>query len=146
MKYEAVYLYNNRNEFLGVSIKPVGGDRLQTVNIWTETEVDDFKKTLAGLNDEDLIRQFWPNAHDPEVGVLVENPNWEPLALHEESVPDWENSQVVDDDFGGIDMERSRISYKKALVPDPQEAQNRYFKAQEIVARKRAEVANSEKA
>jgi hypothetical protein len=146
MKYEVVYLYNNKNEFLGVSILAPSKDRLQTINIWTENEVDDFKKTLAGLNDEDLIRQFWPSAHDPEVGVLVEDPDWEPLVLHEESVPDWENSQVVDDDFGGIDMDKSQIVYKKASVPDPQEAQNRYFKAQEIIARKRAEVASSEKA
>jgi hypothetical protein len=143
MKYEAVYLYNNKNEFLGVSIKAIGADRLQTVNVWDETQAEEFKKTLAGLNNEEVIRKYWPNAHDPEVGVLVEDPEWEPLELHEEDVPDWDNSVIVEDDFGGIDLEQSNIVYKKAMVPDPTEAQNRYFKAQEIVARRRAELATS---
>lgn len=143
MKYEAVYLYNNKNEFLGVSIKSIGGDRLHSVNIWTEHETEEFKKTLAGLNDESVIRDFWPEAHDADVGVLVEDPEWEPLELHLEKVPDWDNSHVVDDEFGGIDMEKSTIVYKTDLVPDPTEAQNRYFKAQEIVARRRAELATS---
>jgi hypothetical protein len=142
MKYEAIYLYNNKNEFLGVSILAPSKDRLQTINIWTENEVDDFKKTLADLNNESVLRQFWPSAHDPEVGELVENPDWEPLELHEEEVPDWDASTIVDDEFGGIDMEQSKIVTKVALVPDPTEAQARYYKAQEIIARKRAELAN----
>jgi len=140
MKYEAVYLYNNRNEFIGVAIKKVNASLLHSVNIWTQTdeEIEDFRKTLDGLNNEDVLRQFWPSAHDPEVGELVENSEWEPLELHEEEVPDWDNSTIVDDEFGGIDMEKSQMVFKKAMVPDPTEAQNRYFKAQEIVARRRA--------
>jgi hypothetical protein len=139
MQYEAVYLYNNLNQFLGVSIKSVGSDRLQTVNIWTEGEVEDFKRTLGDLNNESVLRQFWPSAHDPEVGELVENPQWEPLELHEEEVPDWDASTIVDDEFGGIDTEKSNFVMMVAMVPDPTEAQNRYYKAQEIVARRRAE-------
>lgn len=139
MSYEAVYLYNNRNEFVGVAIKKVDAPKLQSVNIWRQTdeEIEEFKKTLAGLNDENKLRKFWPDAHDPEVGRLVENPDWEPLELHEEDVPDWERSTIVDDEFGGIDAEQSTIVYMKAGVPDPTEAQNRYHKAQEVVARAR---------
>jgi hypothetical protein len=48
------------------------------------------------------------------------------------------HSTIVDDEFGGIDQEKSTIVFKKAMVPDPTEAQSRYFKAQEIVARRRA--------
>ena len=141
MKYEAAYLYNGNNEFIGAVIKKVDVQQLQSVNIWSDSheEIEDFRKTLAGLNDEDAIRRFWPNAHDPEVGELVENPEWEPLKLHSASVPDWDASNVVLDEFQGIDMENSTIVYKDAMVPDPTEAQNRYFKAQEIVARRRAQ-------
>lgn len=139
-KFEAVYLYNRDQQFLGVAIKKTDAPLLHSVNIWSDSdeEVKDFKKTLAGLNDEQALRQFWPDAHDPEVGELVEDPEWEPLELHEETVPDWDASVVVDDEYGGIDMEESTIFYKKAMVPDATEAQNRYYKAQEIVARRRA--------
>jgi hypothetical protein len=139
MSYEAVYLYNSSNEFLGVAIKKADAPKLQSVNVWTDSPEDiaDFQATLAGLNDEQELRQFWPSAHDAEVGALVEDPEWEPLELHEEQVPDWEASTLVDDEYGGIDQEQSNIVYKPAMVPDPTEAQNRYYKAQEIVARKR---------
>jgi hypothetical protein len=140
MQYEAVYLYTGTQEFIGVAIKKVGVNKLQSVNIWSDSpsDVEDFKSTLAGLNDEEVLRQHWPSAGDPDVVTLVENPDWWPLKLSEELVPDWENSVVVDDEFGGIDTEQSKIVYKTAMVPDPQEAQQRYFKAQETVARNRA--------
>jgi hypothetical protein len=188
MKYEAVYLYTNTNQFVGVAIKKVGAPKLESVNIWSdsEEEVADFKRTLAGLNDEGRLRQFWPDAMDPEVVELVEDPEWEPLELHEETVIDWENSTVVAvkqpvwgyefnpnigaqigvdehgqpvfeggaapaknpqtgevewQDTDEIDRDASTFVQKKAMVPDPQEAQDRYFKAQEIVARRRADLA-----
>ena len=141
MKYEAVYLYTNTNQFVGVAIKKVGVAKLDSVNIWSDSpeDIEDFKKTLNDLNDESALRQFWPPAHDEEVGRLVNTDSWEPLELHEEDVPDWENSTIVDDEFGGIDMDQSNIVYRKAWVPDPTEAQNRYYKAQEQVARARME-------
>lgn len=137
-EFVAVYLYNNRNEFVGAAIKKADAPKLHSVNIWSTSETDDFRKTLADLNDEGFLRQFWPDAHDEEVGVLVEDPKWEPLELHEEEVPDWENSTIVEDEWGGLDNEKSTIVFKKDWVPDPTEAQQRYYKAQEIVARRRA--------
>lgn len=143
MPYEAVYLYDRNNQFVGVGIKKADADLLHSVNIWhqTEEELADFKKILEILNNESALRQFWPDAHDPEVGELVENLEWEPLELHEESVPDWDASTLVDDEFGGIDHAKSTIVFKKAMVPDATEAQNRYYKAQEVVARRRLESA-----
>lgn len=180
MKYEAVYLYNNRAEFIGAAIKKVDADLLQSVNIWhdTEEEFEDFRKTLASLNDEDTLRKFWPDATDPEVIELVDDPEWEPLELREDQVPDWSRSTVVmvkepvwgwefDSQIGPIsengvpegavvpaknpttgivewkdtdeiDHEASDIVYVTKRVPDPMEAQNRFFKAQEIVARRRS--------
>jgi hypothetical protein len=135
-KFEAVYLYDRTNQFVGAAIKKAGVLKLDSVNIWTQEEAADFKKALDDLNDESEIRAFWPDAHDPEVGELVENPAWEPLELHEEDVPDWDNSDIVEDEYG-IDVDESTIVYKKAMVPDPTEAQQRYYKAQEIVARRR---------
>lgn len=182
MKYEAVYLYNNSNEFIGASIKSVEGDRLHSVNIWTNSpeDVEDFRKTLAGLNDEQWLRQYWPDAEDPAVLELVES-DWEPLELHEQKVIDWDNSQIVMvkqpvwgfwfnsnagpvitvngeevpegavepapnpdtgivewEDTQEIDNEASTFAHKMAMMPEPNEAQARFFKAQEIVARSRA--------
>lgn len=139
-KFEAVYLYNNVNEFVGAAIRKAGANQLQSVAIWTSEETDDFRKTLTDLNDEDVLRQNWPDAHDEDVGHLVDNPEWEPLELHEEEVPDWEKSELVEDEFGGIDNAKSTIVFKKAWVPDPTEAQQRYYKAQETVARQRIPV------
>lgn len=140
MSYEAVYLYDRNNQFVGAAIKKADVLKLESVNIWSDDpdQVEDFKKTLADLNHEQLLRQFWPDAHDEEVGALVGDPTWEPLEVHEEDVPDWDASTIIDDEFGGIDQEKSTIVFKKAMVPDPTEAQNRYYKAQEIVARRRA--------
>lgn len=135
--FEAVYLYTNRNEFVGVAVKKTNVLKLHSVNIWGPEDSLDFQNTLNALNDEQELRQFWPNAHDPEVGELVEDPDWERLALHEEDVPDWDNSVIVEDEFHGIDNEKSTIVFKKAMVPDPTEAQTRYYKAQETVARRR---------
>lgn len=145
MQYEAVYLYNNRNEFVGVAIKKAGVPKLQSVNIWSDSseDVEDFKRTLNGLNNETELRAHWPEAHDPEVAELVEDPEWMPLELHEEDVPDWDASTIVDDEWGGIDTEASTIVYKKEMVPDPTEAQDRYFKAQEVVARRRLDKVHS---
>ena len=142
--FEAVYIYSGRNEFIGAAIKKAGVPKLESVNIWTTEETEDFKETLSGLNDEDRLRQYWPDAHDPEVGELVENPEWEPLELHEEQVPDWDQSELVEDEFGGIDTAKSNIVYVKAWVPDPTDAQNRYYKAQETVARHRMNAYQSE--
>jgi hypothetical protein len=141
MQYQTLYLFDQNNALVGLAIGKTGVQKLQSLNYWNpkdSVEIDDFKRTLAGLNDEDTLRAFWPDADDPDVARLVEDPEWEPLELHEEDVPDWDASTVVDDEFGGIDQERSNIVFKKAQVPDPTEAQNRYFKAQETVARKRA--------
>src|SRR5687768_5434425 len=96
VQYEAVYLYDRNNQFVGAAIRKTDVLKLESVNIWTQDETEDFKKTLSGLNDEQELRAFWPDAHDPEVGVLVEDPEWEPLELHEEDVPDWDNSTVIE--------------------------------------------------
>jgi hypothetical protein len=139
MQYEAVYLYNNRNEFIGVAIKKANYPQLHSINIWMDDpeDVEDFRQTLTALNEEGALRQYWPSAHDAEVAALVENPEWEELKLHEEEVPDWDASTIEEDEYGGIDYEQSNIVYKRAMVPDPTEAQARYYKAQETVARAR---------
>jgi hypothetical protein len=137
MSYEAVYLYDRNNQFVGAAIKKADVLKLESVNIWTQEDSDDFQKTLTDLNNEQLLRAVWPDADDPQVEELVLDPDWEPLELHEEDVIDWDASNLVDDEYGGIDFANSDVVYKKAMVPDPTEAQNRYYKAQETVARRR---------
>lgn len=191
MKYEAVYLHNRAGEFVGVAIHKVGTQKLHDTNIWTESQsnVEEFRATLERLNDENVLRQFWPNAMDPEVVELVENPDWEPLTLKKEAVIDYDASTIVfikqprwgwefdsnagaqigfDDekaepiyegavvpkanpdtgevewyDTEEVDTDASRFVRKFANAPDPIEVQNRYFKAQETVARARALAASA---
>lgn len=180
MKYEAVYLYNNRNEFVGVAIKKTDAPQLQSINIWSDNpeDIEDFKRTLTSLNDEDFLRKFWPDASDKEVTDLVEDPTWEPLTLKKDSVVDYDASTIVfakepvwgyefsstagpigpdglpeggpvpkaNPDTGvvewketqEIDREASTFVHKEVMAPDPMEVQERFFKAQEIVARRRA--------
>jgi hypothetical protein len=170
MKYEAVYLYTSEGLFIGVSIRKADTLKLHDTNIWTQSskDIEDFKQTLARLNDEDTLRHYWPDAFDKEVTDLVEDPTWEPLELHEESVPNWAESTLVykkvsafgydydsttdsvqpkpNPETGRVEWRQSDeidddatiIIYEQKKVPDPQEVQNRFFKAQEIVARRRA--------
>lgn len=174
MKYEAVYLHTREGEFVGAAIKKAGTLKLYDTNIWSESQsdVEDFRATLTRLNDENVIRQFWPEAMDPEVVELVEDPEWEKLELHNERVPNWAKSTLVykKDSVWGyeydgatdsvqprpgpegqpewkdsqeLDDEATTIVYENRMVPDPQEVQNRYFKAQETVARRRALAASA---
>jgi hypothetical protein len=87
------------------------------------------------------MRQYWPDASDPDVRTLVDDQDWEPLMLTEEDVVDGDRSTLVDDEYGGIDWEKSNLVYKRAMVPDPTEVQQRVFKAMELVARQRAGLA-----
>lgn len=175
MQYEPVYLYDSNGVFVGAAIKKANAPQLQSVNIWSDSdeETADFRKTLDGLNSEQELRKFWPRADDPEVGKLVEDPEWEPLELHKGRVPDWDASTVVmvkqsvwGYDYNSeadavlplpnpttgqvewretqeMDTDASNIVYKDAMVPDPTEAQTRYFKAQETVARQRMAAVDS---
>lgn len=142
MQYQPVFVYDQANQLLGMGIAKIGVPKLQSVNLWANTpeDIEDFKRTLSKLNGEATLKAFWPEADDQHVAELVKDPEWEPIQnWSEEDVPDWENSLVVLDEFESIDPDESTIVYKRAMVPDATEVQQRYYKAQETVARRRAE-------
>jgi hypothetical protein len=139
--YEIVSTYGLDGSFRGYAIHKEGTMKLHSINLWAEHEHVDLTDTLNRLNNEGTMRQYWPDASDPDVRTLVDDQDWEPLMLTEEDVVDGDRSTLVDDEYGGIDWEKSNLVYKRAMVPDPTEVQQRVFKAMELVARQRAGLA-----
>lgn len=165
LEFEIVSLYSLDGQFRGYTIKKINSPHLQSTNIWSDSaeEEDDIGDTVRRLNEKTLITQYWPTPNDLEVANLTKDPDWEPLemmeaeqidleksilvhprvpALDENGFPilDGSNNFVLGDqvDENVIDWDNSKIVYKKGLAPDPTAAQQRLFKAMEIVARKRA--------
>lgn len=147
MSFETVYVYNGDGKFLGVSIYQPGAQKLQTANLWTDSEEDqkDLADQLQRLNANVDIRAYWPDVRDPEVQVLLNDPEWEPLALSPSPVMDEENSVIVwdvepsdENPYGRMNEELSVIVEKTVMVPSPVEVQARVKKACEVVARERA--------
>lgn len=150
--YEQVFIYGSDGGFRGYAIKKLDVPKLDSVNIWAEGEEAQVKEALDKLNNENLLRQFWPDFADPDVLTLVEDPDWESLELEEVDTIDHEKSTLVPiyesyiDEFGGrqsrdtgeVDWAKSTIVFKKVMAPNAQKAQARVFKAMEQVARQRA--------
>jgi hypothetical protein len=148
MPYEAVGVYNLDGEFLGYSVKNQAVDKLHNNNLWTESpeDVADLKAQLARLNDQTAVLAYWPDVRDPEVQALLDDANFEPLTLSPVEVVDEENSIHVwleepsdENPYGRIDQDASTIVYKDVMAPAPTDVARRWKKAQEIVARRRAD-------
>jgi hypothetical protein len=147
MSFETVFVYNGDGQFLGTSIYQPGSQKLKTANLWTDSEEDqrDLAEQLQRLNANVDIRAYWPDVRDPEVQVLLEDEQWEPLSLSPAQVVDDEKSVIVwdeepsdDNPFGRMNEELSVIVEKTVMAPSPVEVQARVKKACEVVARERA--------
>jgi len=147
MSFETVYVYNGDGKFLGVSIYQPGAQKLQTANLWTDSEEDrkDFAAQLERLNANVDIRAYWPDVRDPEVQVLLEDETFVPLTLSPAQIVDDEKSVIVWDEepsdenpFGRMNEDLSIIVEKTVMAPSPVEVQARVKKACEVVARERA--------
>lgn len=144
--YEAVMIYDN-NGFVGYTIRKKGVDKLHTMNLWTQEDIEDLKQQISTLNSSADIRNFWPDVRDPEVQILLNDPFWEPAPLTETQVIDEEASNLVLGETDPLTLEapllesESNIVYKTILVPSPAGTTARVRKACEVVAVRRAEEA-----
>lgn len=147
MSYVAVVIYDMDGNFLGYSIKDEAVDKLHNNNLWTESapDMEDLKAQLARLNDSTAVLAHWPDVRDPEVVALLDDPNFEPLALSPVEVVDEEASVFIwieepndENPFGQMDRENSIINHKIEMAPAATDVQKRVKKACEIVARQRA--------
>lgn len=142
--YKHVAVFTLEGDFLGYAIKEDTNRTLQSTHLYAETEGDDLSKRIDELNKSKQILKAWPDAHDPEVQALINDPTFEPIEIANEEVIDTENSYIVyfkDADGGDtldIDQEASVLVYKTIKVPvRPSDVLARTKTACETVARRR---------
>jgi hypothetical protein len=120
MSYSIAKILTLDDEPLGWVVVKDGTTKLEDTNIWLADEgIEDH---VAKLNDQALLAQFWPDARDPDVLELVTDENWEPLVYEETEL---------------IDEATDQVASMQALK-DPSQPIQRFRKACEIVARRRA--------
>jgi hypothetical protein len=95
MAYREVLIYDINGAFLGSGIKRDGAIKLQTQNIWTEDEGEALEKQLALLNENQAVKGAWPDARDPDVVTLLNNPNFMPIETGPMEVVDEDASYLV---------------------------------------------------
>lgn len=147
----ALYTLDDNPEFVGYAIQKSFEDsrvqKLHSVNYWTEAEVQSLKETLARLGDQQTVLGHWPDARDPEVTAILQNPDFMPPeyepaeAIDEEhSVFVWDLPPNVDPQhpYGLMNEEKSVLVNKIIMAPTPASMQARTKAAQEIVARRRS--------
>ncbi len=146
--YRHVAVFELDGTFLGYTIMGQGANKLQTTNIYSEAEGTELAEQLVRLNGAQQITAHWPDARDPEVHALVQDPAFEPVEMVVEDVIDEDNSYIKfipETDAEGkevpgtrIDLEASVLRYKKESVPkEPALYLARTKKAQQIVAERR---------
>lgn len=123
MSYLIAKIATLDDEELGYVVVKEGTAKLEDSNIWVEGE--GIEEHVAKLNDLVLLKQHWPDARDPEVTALVNDPEFEPLVYTEQEV---------------YDDATEEYAYINALK-NPAQPMERYNIACEIVARRRAEEA-----
>jgi len=146
MAYRHVAVFELDGAFLGYAILgEVYHNTLQSTQLYPEEESEALAKRLAELNDDLNLQAVWPDARDPEVQALVNDPSFEPIEMSDEEVVDNDNSYIVylkdaeGEDTFEIDREASVLKYMIAKVPvRPSDSMKRTKTACEMVARRRA--------
>lgn len=150
MPYTLGYIYDTDGSFVGATIVkelPTGDLTLQSAQLWSDEELDKIDANIASLNRSEKLSTFWPRRDDPDVQTLISDPEWEPIEMEPQAVPDPENSTYVyrrdphtGDETSMLDLEASSFSYKQEMMPKDDTAPSmRIRKAQEIVAERRAQ-------
>jgi len=142
--YRHVAVFELDGQFLGYTVMEQNALKLQSTNLYSEDEGEDLAKRLAALNDSQAVTSVWPDARDPEVQALVDDPSFEPIEMSDEEVVDNDNSYIVylkdaeGLDTFEIDREASVLKYKIAKVPmRPSDSMKRTKTAMETIARSR---------
>jgi hypothetical protein len=145
MAYYHVAVFTLEGNFLGYAVKEANNRTLQSTHLYAEDEGEDLAKRIAELNESQTVLAAWPDARDPDVQALVNDPSFEPIEMSDEEVVDNDNSYIVylkdaeGEDTFEIDREASVLKYKIAKVPvRPSDVMARTKSACEVVARRRA--------
>lgn len=145
LMYRHVAVFELDGTFVGYAVKEVNNRTLQSTHLYSEEEGEDLAKRIAELNESQTVLAAWPDARDPDVQTLVNDPAFEPIEMTDEEVIDEENSYIVylkdadGEDTFEIDQEASVLKKRIAKVPvRPSDAMARTKKACEVVARRRA--------
>ena len=145
MAYRHVAVFELDGTFIGYAVREESANKLQSTHLYSEEEGEGLAKRIAALNDSQTVTQAWPDARDPDVLALVNDPSFEPIEYADEEVVDADNSYLVylkdadGEDTFEIDKEASVVKYKIAKVPvRPSDVMARTKKACEVVARRRA--------
>jgi hypothetical protein len=155
MPYVALAAYDLDGNFVGYIPHAEGTLKIDGSNLYAEDETDKLRNRLEELNSGATIKAHWPDARDPEVVAMLEDPNFLPIETTRERIVDDENSiyfwyqpdgtsgpEPPDVNNPQVDEEASIIVWKEADVPKrPSDVIARVRKASEIVARKRAGLA-----
>jgi hypothetical protein len=142
--YRHVVVFDLEGQCLGYSIIEDGALKLQSTHLYSEEEGGDLAKRIAELNESQAVTSAWPDARDPEVQALVNDPSFEPIEMTDEEVVDTDNSYIIylkdaeGEDTFDIDQEASVLKYKIAKVPlRPSDYMRRTKTACETIARRR---------
>lgn len=143
--YSHVAVFTLDGEFLGYTVKEDNNRTLQSTHLYAEDEGEDLAKRIAELNESQNVLAAWPDARDPDVQQLVDDPTFEPIEMTDEEVVDEESSYIIylknaeGEDIFEIDQEASVLQYKIAQVPlRPSDVMKRTKQACEVVARRRS--------
>jgi hypothetical protein len=143
--YRHVAVFELDGTFIGYAVKEDDHNKLQSAHLYAEEEGEDLAKRIAALNESQTVTAAWPDARDPDVQALVDDPTFEPIEYIDEEVVDEDNSYLKylkdadGEDTFEIDREASVVKYKVASVPArPSDVMARTKKACETIARKRA--------
>lgn len=146
--YIALALHDLDGDFIAFTIGKVDENVLvlHTTNMWTEEDSADLTEQIDRLNDQTSVLAYYPDARDPEVQALLDDPTWQPVDRIPTEVPDNDKSVFIytdppreEDGFpGSIDEDNSIIIMKTVMIPSPADTLRRVKDACEIVARKRA--------
>jgi hypothetical protein len=143
--YSHVAVFELDGTFLGYAVKEANNRTLQSTHLYAEDEGEDLAKRIAELNESQTVLAAWPDARDPDVQALVNDPSFQPIEMSDEEVVDTDNSYIVylkdaeGEDTFEIDREASVLQYKIAQVPvRPSDVMARTKKACEVVARRRS--------
>ena len=143
--YRHVAVFELDGTFIAYAVMEQNALKLQSTNLYAEDEGEDLAKRIAALNESQAVTSAWPDARDPEVQTLVNDPSFEPIETSDYEVIDTDNSYIVylkdadGEDTFEIDGEASVLKYKIAKVPvRPSDVMARTKSACEVVARRRA--------
>lgn len=146
--YGHVAVFELDGTFVGYAVKEENNRTLQSTHLYREDEGEALAKRVAELNESQRVLGTWPDARDPDVVALVNNPNFEPIEYVENEVIDMDKSYLVylkdadGEDTLEVDPEASVVVYRTAKVPArPSDYFERTKKACETVARQRLQSA-----